>query len=269
MGCQAVLSSVTASSRPSASATATAYEPAGAAWRTRVTLSAASRSISARERGVAGRVRPPRSRPGAPPARAPAPRAAPTAGSRLRRARPTRPAPRRGRARPAARPPTAPPTTVLPAASAGASSATSPSSSGSSGATTPTTPVGSGREKDRNGAATGLTPPSTGCELVGPAGVVHEHVDRRLDLGALDAEVVRPRLQRLRGAVEDLAAVVGRARRPRARGLARRLDGVAHVLARAARHVAVVVRGRSAPTPSARTRRPRRACRSWGRRAGS
>ena len=40
-----------------------------------------------------------------------------------------------------------------------------PSSGGSSGATTPTTPVGSGTENDRNGAATGLMPPSTGCSL--------------------------------------------------------------------------------------------------------
>ncbi len=56
-------------------------------------------------------------------------------------------------------------TTVFPAASAGAISATRPSSSGSSGATTPTTPVGSGSEKDRNGAATGLIPPRTAWNL--------------------------------------------------------------------------------------------------------
>ena len=97
----------------------------------------------------------------------------------------------------------------------GASSATRPSSSGCVGRHEPTTPVGSGREKDRNGAATGLIPPSTGCELVGPAGVVDEHVDGRVDLGALRADLGRPRLQRLGGAVEDLAAVVGGARRPR------------------------------------------------------
>ena len=40
-------------------------------------------------------------------------------------------------------------TTVLPAASAGATSRTSPSRSGSSGASTATTPVGSGVEKLR------------------------------------------------------------------------------------------------------------------------
>ena len=56
-------------------------------------------------------------------------------------------------------------TTVFPAASAGAISATSPRSGGSSGATTPTTPVGSGGEKDRNGIATGLTPPRTAGSL--------------------------------------------------------------------------------------------------------
>ena len=56
-------------------------------------------------------------------------------------------------------------TTVFPDASAGASSATSPSSGGSSGATIPTAPVGSGTENDRNGAATGLIPPSTGWNL--------------------------------------------------------------------------------------------------------
>ena len=52
-------------------------------------------------------------------------------------------------------------TATLPAASAGASSAISPSSGGESGATIPTTPVGSGSENDRNGAATGFTPPRT------------------------------------------------------------------------------------------------------------
>ena len=56
-------------------------------------------------------------------------------------------------------------TTTLPAASAGAISATRPSSSGASGATTPTTPVGSGRLKERKGAATGLIPPSTAWNL--------------------------------------------------------------------------------------------------------
>jgi len=47
----------------------------------------------------------------------------------------------------------------------GAIAPISPSSSGSSGATTPTTPVGSGIEKERNGAATGFTPPSTAGSL--------------------------------------------------------------------------------------------------------
>ena len=54
---------------------------------------------------------------------------------------------------------------MLPAASAGAISATSPSSVRLVGASTPTTPVGSGTEKDRNGAATGLIPPSTAWNL--------------------------------------------------------------------------------------------------------
>ena len=54
---------------------------------------------------------------------------------------------------------------MFPAASAGATSATSPSSDGWSGATMPTTPVGSGSENDRNGAATGLMPPSTAWSL--------------------------------------------------------------------------------------------------------
>ena len=70
----------------------------------------------------------------------------------------------------------------MPAASAGASSATSPSSGGSSGATIPTTPVGSGSENDRNGAATGLIAAEHGGQLVGPAGVVEQHVDGRVDL---------------------------------------------------------------------------------------
>ena len=56
-------------------------------------------------------------------------------------------------------------TQTFPPASAGASSATRPSSGGASGATIPTTPVGSGSENDRNGAATGFTPPSTGAIL--------------------------------------------------------------------------------------------------------
>ena len=52
-------------------------------------------------------------------------------------------------------------TTVLPAASAGAMTPTTEASDGSSAHTAPTTPVGSGVENDRNGAATGFTPPST------------------------------------------------------------------------------------------------------------
>ena len=56
-------------------------------------------------------------------------------------------------------------TTTLPAASGGAISGTSPSTSGSSGASTATTPVGSGNEKLKYGAATGLMPPITACSL--------------------------------------------------------------------------------------------------------
>ena len=56
-------------------------------------------------------------------------------------------------------------TTVLPAASAGAISRISPRTSGSSGASTATTPVGSGTEKLRYGAATGLIPPITAASL--------------------------------------------------------------------------------------------------------
>ena len=56
-------------------------------------------------------------------------------------------------------------TTVLPAANAGAISRTRPSRSGESGASTATTPVGSGEENDRNGAATGFTPPITAASL--------------------------------------------------------------------------------------------------------
>ena len=59
-------------------------------------------------------------------------------------------------------------------------------------------------------------------------------------LVAPDAEQVAARLERLRGAVEDLAAVVRRARGPGPRRSARCLDRVADVLARAARDVAVL-----------------------------
>ncbi len=71
-------------------------------------------------------------------------------------------------------------------------SATSPSSDGSSGAMTPTTPVGSGSEKDRNGAATGLMPPSTAWSLPGPAPVRSERARRRRRRASAAALVPRP-----------------------------------------------------------------------------
>ena len=52
-------------------------------------------------------------------------------------------------------------TQVLPVTMTGATTLTSPSSEDCCGARTPTTPVGSGSEKLKNGAATGLVPPTT------------------------------------------------------------------------------------------------------------
>src|SRR4051795_12452152 len=52
-------------------------------------------------------------------------------------------------------------TTVLPVTITGATTLTSPSREEPCGATTPTTPVGSGSEKLKYGAATGLVPPTT------------------------------------------------------------------------------------------------------------
>ena len=52
-------------------------------------------------------------------------------------------------------------TTVLPVTITGATTLTRPSSEDACGATTATTPVGSGSEKLKYGAATGLVPPTT------------------------------------------------------------------------------------------------------------
>ena len=93
-------------------------------------------------------------------------------------------------------------------------------------------------------------------QLVGPARVVHEHVDRGRDLvaggGRLGAaqvdgllgELRAARLERLGRAVEHLPAVVGGLARPARLRAARLLDGVADVLARGAGdvgHVAPLV----------------------------
>ena len=113
-------------------------------------------------------------------------------------------------------------TTVLPAASAGGDLADQPEQVGLVGREHGDD---AGRlrasRSDRYGAATGLIPPITAGELVGPARVVHERVDRGADLGAggrrRDAllrdgrarQLVGARLERLGEAVEDLPAVVG------------------------------------------------------------
>ena len=131
-------------------------------------------------------------------------------------------------------------TAAFPLTITGASRETRPASAGSSGARTATTPVGSGngevevRAGDRVRGAEHLR------ELVRPARVPDDAVDRRLDLLLARAdrgEVGRARLHHLGEPVEDLAAVVrGRARPARLR-LARGDDGVADVLARGARDV--------------------------------
>ena len=77
-------------------------------------------------------------------------------------------------------------------------------------------------------------------DLVGPAGVVQEHVDGGGALLAARADRVAAGLQCLGRAVQDLPAVVGGARRPGAGRLARGGDRVADVLARAAREVEAV-----------------------------
>ena len=163
-------------------------------------------------------------------------------------------------------------TTVLPAASAGAISATRPSSGGSSGATTPTTPVGSGSEKrqERRGDRVDAAQHGGRACRSSPRSATSDVDRRRADArSALGGQLVGARLERLGGAVEDLAAVVGGARRPRAGRLAR------GATSRRARPCATRAgrwrrarrrrsgRGRSGRTPSARTRLPRRACRSW------
>ena len=68
-------------------------------------------------------------------------------------------------------------TAVLPETIAAATRVTSGRSDGASGATIPTTPVGSGVEKSKYGAATGFTLPRTRRDLVGPAREVDEPVD--------------------------------------------------------------------------------------------
>jgi hypothetical protein len=69
---------------------------------------------------------------------------------------------------------------------------------------------------------------------------VDEHVDGGGEFVRL-GQRVGARLERLGGAVEDLAAVVGGAPRPGARRLARGGHCVAHVLARRARDVGDVL----------------------------
>jgi hypothetical protein len=93
------------------------------------------------------------------------------------------------------------------------------------------------------GPDTGLALPTTWVTLSDPAGVPDEPVDRGVDEGVglrgreplagaqLGDELLAAALEDLGDAVDDLPAVVRRARGPAAEGLARGLDRVAGVLA--------------------------------------
>src|SRR5581483_2974764 len=86
----------------------------------------------------------------------------------------------------------------------------------------------------------GVRPAEHLRQLVGPAGIPDDPVDRALDLGAAAAELGelgRARLHHLREPVEHLAAVVRGRARPAGLRLSRGPHGVARVLARAARDV--------------------------------
>ena len=117
-------------------------------------------------------------------------------------------------------------TAVLPVAITGATTLTSPSSEELCGASTPTTPVGSGTEKLKYGPATGLADAGHLGELVRPAGVPDQTVDRVVDRRRGDSagqalsrhervnELAATALEHLGHPVEDLAALVGGGRRP-------------------------------------------------------
>ena len=72
--------------------------------------------------------------------------------------------------------------------------------------------LGQGEGQVRRGDR--VDPAEHRLELVRPARVVHQHIDRGLDVLALGADVRGARLERLREAVKDLATVIGGARRP-------------------------------------------------------
>jgi hypothetical protein len=57
--------------------------------------------------------------------------------------------------------------------------------------------VGSGTENDRERRGHWVDAAEDRLELVGPAGVVDEHVGRRVHVGALGPDVGRARLERL------------------------------------------------------------------------
>ena len=84
-------------------------------------------------------------------------------------------------------------TAALPPTSTGARRETRPPSAGSSGARMATTPVGSGTEKLKYGPATGFEEPSTCAQLVRPARVPDDAVDRGLDLLLAGAHARRGR----------------------------------------------------------------------------
>ena len=123
-------------------------------------------------------------------------------------------------------------TAALPPTITGAMRETMPSSGGSSGATTPTTPVGSGSGEVEVRARDGIRRAEHLRELVRPARVPDDPVDRALDLFAAGAELRElggARLDHLREPVEHLPAVVrgharptsGTRRAPRAQRRAR------------------------------------------------
>jgi hypothetical protein len=138
---------------------------------------------------------------------------------------------------------------VLPAASAGAIAPDEAEQLGLLGRHDADDAGRLGRREGQERRRDGVHAAEHRVQLVGPARVVHEHVDGGRDLlarrGRLDAaqrdgllrELLAAGLQRLGRAVEHLPAVVGGLARPRALGLARRRDRVADVLARAARDV--------------------------------
>ena len=83
-------------------------------------------------------------------------------------------------------------TAVLPVTITGATTLTSPSSEDSCGASTATTPVGSGVERLKNGPGDRVGVADHLGDLVGPAGVPDQPVDRRVDAPCSALAAVRP-----------------------------------------------------------------------------